>query len=97
MYTSEHLYSYNGLSLSVEEEHEEDNIKMFFIVTESDSFKCCMPSSPYRTPSRSDFEKWVDCGMPSREDMGGHFPEDLHRYYDTWLDKLLIEDNTDAV
>jgi hypothetical protein len=95
------ICTYGNFTLVKEREYEEDNIKNYFLVYENGKFLQMMPCSPYRSVSLSDFRKWIECGMPSRDQMNGHFGEDLDRYYNRWLDnqldKLLIEEMTDAL
>lgn len=98
---SDYICTYGEYSLFMEREYEEDNIKNFHLVYKDSKYFCMMPSSPYSSVNSVDFQRWIDCGMPSREAMGGHHMHDLKRYYDIWLDnqldKLLVQEMTDAL
>jgi hypothetical protein len=97
----DHICTYGEYSLFMEREYEEDNVKNFYFVYRDSIYIGMMPSSPYSFVSSSDFQRWIDCGMPSRETMGGHHRSDLSKYYDIWLDnqldKLLVQEMTDAL
>ena len=95
------VYSYNGVNYFYEKDYEEDNVKIFHSFS-TDSIKWgSFPCSPYSHVSYSVFCRWVDMGMPTREQMGGHMMSDHVKYYDKWLnnqiDKLLVEEMTDAL
>jgi hypothetical protein len=95
------VYSYKGINYFYEKDYEEDNIKIFHLI-KSDSISLdSFPLSPYSHVSYSMFCKWVDMGMPSREQMGGHHHSDHEKYYNKWLnnqiDKMLVEEMTDAL
>jgi len=93
--------TYKDYSLVEEKEYEEDNIKTFHLVYDGDKYVGMMPYSPYSRPSGAVFKMWIDCGRPSYEDMHGKNDKAIHRYYTQWLDrqidKLLVEEMTDAL
>jgi len=95
------ICTYNGYHLVEEREYEEDNVKNFHLVYDGDRYVGVMPYSPYSTPPGAVFKMWIDCGMPSYEDMHGQTDKCIHRYYTQWLDrqidKLLVEEMTDAL
>lgn len=101
MRESDHVYTYNGVNYFFEKDYEEDNIKIFHFFSTSDIRCGSFPCSPYSTVHYSSFCRWVDMGMPTREDMGGHMLSDHVKYYNKWLshqiDKLLVEEMTDAL
>lgn len=101
MLDNEVNYSYNGVDYFYEKEYEEDNVKIFHFFKTSGASLGSFPLSPYSHTTYSMFCRWVDMGMPSREQMGGHHHSDHEKYYNKWLnnqiDKMLVEEMTDAL
>lgn len=93
--------SHKGFNLTEEKEYEEDNVKNYHYVYDGDKYLKMMPYSPYSTPRGAIFKMWIDCGLPSYEDMGGQSDKHIHAFYTRWLDKqidkLLVEEMTDAL
>jgi hypothetical protein len=93
--------TYKNFCLTEEREYEEDNVKNFHLVYEDEKYIGMMPYSPYSTPPGAVFKMWIDCGMPSSFEMDGQSDKSIHRYYTQWLDrqidKLLVEEMTDAL
>jgi hypothetical protein len=101
MQSDKFVYSYNGVNYFYEKDYEEDNVKIFHFI-KSDSIRLdSFPLSPYSHATYEIFCRWVDMGMPSREQMGGHHHSDHEKYYIKWLnnqiDKMLVEEMTDAL
>lgn len=59
-------YSYKGFTYSQEIDYEPDNMKIFHIVKTPEGRQIQMDWSSYSTPSKNDFELWVDLGLPDR-------------------------------
>ena len=93
-------YEYKGFYYDYEIEVEEDNRKILHDVSVIENGKlkyfCHYPLSPYSHCTRELFERWIDMGMPSRFEMGGHHRENHEKYYDKWLneqvDKVLLDE-----
>jgi hypothetical protein len=50
---------------------------------------CSMPLGPYDSVNFRLFQMWVDCGMPTREQIkskGNATAKDIIAYYDKWID-----------
>lgn len=94
-------YTYKGYMYSEDPDYEEDNVKLMHSVFRGGQYFSHVPFSPYMYVSRELFCNWVDMGMPSYDDMGGNTREHhrLHHYkwMDSQIDKLLIEEMTDAL
>jgi len=92
----EHVYSYKGYNYCPEDDVEEDNVKRFhFVVTDGiHTHSRSVPLSPYSSLSEGQFQRWIDMGRPTREQMGGHQIEDHNHYwrklFDEALDKILL-------
>jgi hypothetical protein len=74
---------------------EEDNIKRFHEVKEDweGGKTLSMPIGPYQGHvSEETFKRWIDMGMPTRKEIGGHYQEDHDRYYEQWVQKQLEEE-----
>lgn len=101
MREDDYEYSYNGVNYFYEKDYEEDNVKIFHSFSTSDVNWGSFPYSPYSVVRYSIFCRWVDMGMPTREQMGGHHESDHVKYHNRWLDrqidKLLVEEMTDAL
>lgn len=101
MPNDEIIYSYNGIEYFYEKDYEEDNVKIFHSFRSGSVTFGSFPLSPYSHASYSMFCRWVDMGMPSREQMGGHHHSDHEKYYNNWLnnqiDRMLVEEMTDAL
>lgn len=92
------LHCYKGFIYQLEVDYEEDNMKRFHLVNHPDwkSYKM-MPASPYMTMTKEIFERWIDMGRPTREEMGGHHPEHHQAYYEKWaLEQLEKEFELDG-
>ena len=57
---------YKGFTYSQEKDYEPDNIKIFHTVVTPEGKEVSMDWSSYSTPSQSDFELWVEIGLPDR-------------------------------
>lgn len=57
---------YKGFTYSQEKDYEPDNVKIFHTVTTPEGKQIPMDWSPYSTPSKNDFELYVDLGCPDR-------------------------------
>lgn len=101
MQEDETLISYKGVNYYYEKEYEEDNVKIFHLFSTKDKSWGSFPYSPYRHVPVSTFKNWVDMGMPTRDQLGGHFEENHVEYYNKWLDnqidKMLVEEDGDAI
>ena len=95
-------YLHRGYVYSNWKDYEDDTVKMFHDVHDADNMYIChFPYSPYSVPTPELFSRWIDAGMPTREMMGGHFREDHDKYYSRWLDthidRMLVQEMTDAL
>lgn len=92
------LYTYRGITYCPEDEFEEDNVKRFHsIVIIKDGIRCdigSVPMSPYSVLSEERFQRWIQMGRPTRDQMGGHHHQDHDRYwrkiFDEALDNILL-------
>ena len=83
---------YKGYTYGYWDDIEEDNIKRFHEVTTPEGKTLSMPIGPYqRKVSMETFSRWIDMGMPSRKEIGGHYDDDHKKYYDKWIQKQLEE------
>lgn len=93
--SGEHLYEYKGYAYCPEDDIEEDNVKRFhFVEAYIDGIYVhsrSVPLSPYCMLSEAQFQRWIDMGQPTREQMGGHHHKDHEQYYNKYLDKILLE------
>ena len=49
-----------------------------------------VPMTPYvREIDKQTFKRWIDMGMPTREQLGNHHPENHEKYYNKWLDEQI--------
>lgn len=89
-------YSHMGYTYAPELEREEHNVKIFHDVYSSDGKQAVgMPMSPYCKVDPLTFTLWVECGRPTREDMGlSHNAncEDVRNYYNKWLDNKIDQE-----
>lgn len=77
---------YKGYTYGYWDDIEEDNIKRFHEVYDPEGKRLSFPMGPYQgTVSRQTFERWIDMGMPTREQLGGHYQEDHDKYYEMWV------------
>ena len=54
-----------------------------------------VPMSPYNFLTLEAFTKWIDCGLPGRQDMGlsGNCNNlDIYNYYNKWLDDKIDQE-----
>lgn len=84
-------YRYGDYVYGYWDDVEEDNIKRFHEVKHDveGGKTYCMTYGPYGTPSEQCFRRWIDMGMPSREEIGGHYEDDHDKYYEKWITKQL--------
>jgi hypothetical protein len=68
-YGDEVVYEYKGYKYKPDDDVEEDNVKRFHDVITPTGERTYIPFSPYSTPSRTSFERWIDLGMPKRGDV----------------------------
>jgi len=63
------VHEYNGYRYSYEREKEADgdNIKNFHRVRTPSGDEVVLDWSPYEVPTESDFNLWIDLGMPKRD------------------------------
>jgi hypothetical protein len=91
------VFKYRGYIYCPEDDVMEDNIKRYHsIYLEHDGIRVCIgsvPLSPYEELTLNRFKRWIQCGQPTREDMGGHHNEDHDKYwqkmYDESINKIL--------
>lgn len=82
-------YEYKGYVYGYWDDVEEDNIKRFHEVKTPEGKIIFMAFGPYGTPSKQCFQRWIDMGMPSRQEIGGHYEKDHEAYYEKWVDEQL--------
>lgn len=93
------VYEYKGFKYMPEDDVEEDNVKRFHNVHVNNGriYGGSVPLSPYATMTKELFERWIDMGRPTREEMGGHHPEHHQAYYEKWaLEQLEKEFELDG-
>ena len=100
----QHVYKGDIYLYEPEIDEDEDNRKIFHFVYElerdiqGDRFGPkkqvgWMPMSPYSSPSYKEFKMWIECGMPSKKDMGlrGNAQNgDIEKYYDSYISNIIL-------
>ena len=62
------IFEYKGYKYMPEDDVEEDNVKRFHTVITPTGEPTYIPYSPYGSPSKINFERWVDLDFPKRGD-----------------------------
>ena len=84
---------YKGYEYGYWDDVEEDNIKRFHEVKTPEGKSISMPIGPYqRSVSQQTFERWIDMGMPTRQEIGGHYQDDHDKYYEKWVTEQLEDE-----
>jgi len=89
------IFEYKGYFYCPWDELEPDNRKTYHEVKKVDEhnnlkYAFDVPLTPYiMAMTEEAFRKWIDMGMPTRDEMGGHQVEDHERYYDKWVDEQI--------
>lgn len=89
---------YRGYIYQYEDDFEGDNIKRFHkCYCEVKGIRIyigSVPLSPYAAMTESLWRLWIQAGRPTREMMGGHQPEHIHKYwnklYNEAIDDILL-------
>ena len=85
-------YEYKGYTYCPYDDVEEDNLKRYHCVylKEPMSDAGSVPLGPYASLSERMFQRWIDMGKPTREEIGGHQKKDHDDYYHKYIDSILL-------
>lgn len=95
------IFQHKGYSYEPWDDVESDNRKRFHDVyaTSPDGKQKVssrsMPMSPYVYVTDEIFKMWIDCGQPTKEDMGlsrNARCDDIERYYLKWFDDKIDQE-----
>lgn len=65
------VFEYKGYKYMPEDDIEEDNVKRFHDVVTPTGERIYVPLGPYNKLTETNFQRWIDLGMPKRGEMGG--------------------------
>ena len=87
-------FKYRGYIYEFEDESEpEENCKRYHeCYCEHDGIKVfsgLVPLSPYARMTEGLWERWIQAGRPTREQMGGHHPEHIDKYWTKLFDEAI--------
>lgn len=88
-YSFNPTFEYKGYVYGYWHDVEEDNIKCFHEVKTPEGETISMPVGPYGGVNETMFQRWIEMGMPTRKDIGGHYLPDHDAYYNKWVTEQL--------